>query len=139
MGLDLISLNADPTFTILVIDDSDSLRAQLITDIRSFKFNGEILEAETVTQALHTLQNKNFNLVICDRNLPDGTGIDFLLALRKHSEHSKVPYIMCTSVSQISLVTSAIAQGANEYIFKPWSKTELLKKILTVTAKANKS
>ncbi len=130
--IDLSHLNTDQTFSILVIDDVTSIRITLIEDIRNLGFSGKVLEADTLASSLEILNNSSFNLVFCDRNLPDGSGINFLLALRGHSKLSAVPLIMCTTVSELALITYAISIGANEYITKPWTKEILLKKILAV-------
>lgn len=130
--LDLSHLNKDQTFSILVIDDVTSIRVSLIEDIQSLGFTGKFLEADTLSSSLEILNSSTFNLVFCDRNLPDGSGVNFLLALRGHSNLSSVPVIMCTTVSEIALITYAISMGANEYITKPWTKELLLKKILAV-------
>jgi two-component system chemotaxis response regulator CheY len=134
--LDLQFLNANPTFTILIIEDFDTAKEELIADLRALNFTGEILEASTLMNALEQLNSKNLDLVLCDRNLPDGSGVNFIVQLRQHSRHSKVPVIMCTTVNEVKLITYAISQGANEYIIKPWTKDDLVKKI---SALINKS
>jgi twitching motility two-component system response regulator PilH len=129
---DLTRLNDKPFFTILIIDDMDNMRQGLIDDLRSLQFEGNIIEAENIKQANECLNSKHFDLVLCDRNLPDGSGVGFISALREHPRLSKTPLIMCTTVDEPVFVIYAIKQGANEYLVKPWEKEDLLKKILSV-------
>lgn len=129
---DLQRLNENSLFTILIIDDMESMRRELIADLRYLKFTGKIIEIETLAKAKEALDSKYFDLVICDRNLADGSGVNFLISLRAHSRFSKVPLIMCTTVNDLQLIAYAITQGANEYITKPWTKEILVTKILNV-------
>lgn len=133
--LNLQPLNELPSFTILIIDDMANVRAELITNLRTLNFQGSIIEAATLTKAQEVLVTMSFDLVICDQNLPDGIGLDFLIALRNHPNLSKVPLLMCTTINDVPAVLAAIKFGANEYITKPWTKEILAKKILAVCAK----
>jgi response regulator RpfG family c-di-GMP phosphodiesterase len=125
-------LNDKPNFTIFIIDDLENIRKQLITDLRELGFLGEIIEAENLAIAKQILGTTVFNLVICDRNLPDGSGIYFLKTLRDYPHSAQIPFIMCTTVDDPTLIIKAIEAGANEYLTKPWTKEQLLKKIQTV-------
>jgi DNA-binding response OmpR family regulator len=129
---DLSRLNDKPFFTILIIDDMANLREAMVADLRALKFEGTILEADTLAKANECLGAKYFDLVLCDRNLPDGSGVSFIATLRSHPRFSKVPLIMCTTINEPVYIIHAIKQGANEYIIKPWDKKELLQKILSV-------
>jgi DNA-binding response OmpR family regulator len=133
-ALNLTALNERPNFTIFIIDDLDNIRQQLISDIKSLGFNGEIIEADSLAVAKQILGTTIFNLVICDRNLPDGSGMYFLKTLREYPHSAEIPFIMCTTVDDPSLIVKAIEAGANEYLTKPWTKEQLLKKILTVVS-----
>lgn len=130
--IDLSRLNDKPFFTILIIDDMENMRQGLTNDLRALKFEGNIIEAESLSKANELLETKYFDLVLCDRNLPDGSGVSFISTLRKHPRLSQTPLIMCTTVDEPVFVIYAIKQGANEYLVKPWAKEDLLKKILAV-------
>jgi twitching motility two-component system response regulator PilH len=129
---DLSRLNDKPFFTILIIDDMENMRQGLIDDLRSLNFEGNIIEAVNLKQAYEFIDTLYFDLVLCDRNLPDGSGVGFITSLRQHKKFSKVPLIMCTTVDEPVFVIYAIKQGANEYLVKPWEKEDLMNKILAV-------
>lgn len=72
---------------------------------------------------------KKIQFIICDWNLPDGTGFDLLKKFRKIPAYAGIPFVMCTTMDEISNILEAIQAGANEYIVKPWEIDELRKKI----------
>ena len=61
---------------------------------------------------------KNFDLIILDVNLPDGSGFEYLNWVR---EFSSVPIIMITVNSADEYVLKGFENGADEYITKPFS------------------
>lgn len=61
---------------------------------------------------------KNFDLIILDVNLPDGSGFDYLKWVK---EFSNIPVIMLTINSADEYVLKGFENGADEYITKPFS------------------
>ena len=118
--------------TILLIEDMDNLRVQMIEDLKSIGHTGSILEAACVADAIRVIQSNQIDFIICDWNLPDGTGFDLLKKFRKIPAYEHIPYVMCTTMDEISNILSAIQEGANDYIVKPWKIEELNKKITSV-------
>lgn len=78
----------------------------------------------TGKEGLKTFQSKSFDLVLLDYRLPDTTGMDMLVEMKKSSPETAV--IMMTSFSDIRTAVRAIKQGAFEYITKPVNPDELL-------------
>ena len=120
------------TITILLIEDMDNLRVQMKSDLKSLGHTGIILEAPCIADAIQTIQHNDIDFIICDWNLPDGTGFDLLKKFRKIPAYAHIPYVMCTTMDEISNILNAIQEGANDYIVKPWKVAELDKKITSV-------
>lgn len=120
--------------TFLLIEDMDNLRVQLKNDLIQLGHKGIILEAACVKDAIQTIQHEEIDFIICDWNLPDGTGFDLLKKFRKIPAYAQTPYVMCTTMDEISNILSAIQEGASDYIVKPWKIEELHKKITLVWA-----
>ncbi len=120
------------TITILLIEDMENLRVQMIEDLKTIGHTGTILEAACVAEAIETIQNNKIDFIICDWNLPDGTGFDLLKKFRKISAYDHIPYVMCTTMDEISNILNAIQEGASDYIVKPWKIEELSKKVTSV-------
>ena len=115
--------------TFLLIEDMDTLRVQMKSDLRKLGVTGTIFEAPCIADAIKIIQSAEIEFIICDWNLPDGTGYDLLQKFRKIPAYAGTPYVMCTTMNEISNILDAIKAGANEYIIKPWDIDELKKKL----------
>ena len=120
---------APSNIKILLIEDIESLRVQMVSDLKSLGFSGDVYEAPDLKTAVQFCKDKEFDFIISDWNLPDGTGLDFLMKVKKVSKLSKIPFLMCSTMDEVENIINAIHQGANEYVVKPWDKEELNKKI----------
>ncbi len=75
-------------------------------------------------EGLKTFESRPFNVVLLDYRLPDTTGMDLLVEMKKISP--EIPVIIMTSFSDIRTAVKAIKLGALEYITKPVNPDELL-------------
>lgn len=122
----LSSLEYVPFF---ILDDLQSIRNQMVNDLRSVGCKGEITEAESIQDALSKFRNVEIGFVICDWNLPDGSGLNFLKEFRKEKNFLKTPFVMCTTNDEVAHFLEAIQEGASDYIVKPWTSKELISKL----------
>jgi DNA-binding NtrC family response regulator len=83
-------------------------------------------------EALEMVRNQPdfFDLLVTDQTMPDLTGIE--LAKEVLSINSMLPIIMCTGHSDIVSEEDALAVGIKRYLFKPFTKKELLDTIREV-------
>lgn len=117
--------------TILVLEDMDNLRAQMIKDLRIIGLKGKILEASNLQGAIGFVKTEKISFIVSDWNLPNGTGMELLKKMRATPYYENTPFVMCTTKSEISSVLEAVQSGANDYIVKPWTTDELKKKIFS--------
>jgi two-component system chemotaxis response regulator CheY len=115
--------------TFLVLEDLDNLRNQMISDLRASGVVGKIHEAASVQSAISICNSAQISFFISDWSLPDGTGNDFLKKIRSIEQYKTTPFIMCTNHGEINYFLEAVANGANDYIVKPWTLEELQKKL----------
>jgi two-component system chemotaxis response regulator CheY len=108
--------------TILVIDDSDTLRQQVRQTLLGAGY--EVAEASDGLDGLEKIRaSNNLSLVLCDINMPRMNGLEMLLALQR--DGAKIPIIMLTTEGQPALIQRAREAGAKGWIVKPF-KAELL-------------
>jgi two-component system chemotaxis response regulator CheY len=108
--------------TILVIDDSDTLRQQVRQTLLGAGY--EVAEASDGLDGLEKIRaSKELSLVLCDINMPRMNGLEMLLALQR--DGVKIPIIMLTTEGQPALIQRAREAGAKGWIVKPF-KAELL-------------
>jgi len=107
---------------ILLVDD-DLLALQIFAD--SLKKNGLTFDtASTGADAIEKINEKQYELIICDVLLGDLTGIDVLKHAKKHSPSTEI--VLITAHSHIDTVLDAFKYGATDYLKKPISGIELL-------------
>ncbi len=110
---------------ILVVDDSPTVRNIIKIYLMNLKHG--ILDAEDAERALQLLRLVPVDVVIADINMPGMDGIRFVEAVRASSLEKvrKVPIILLTAEKSPELRQRGAAAGANAFIQKPVSNTEL--------------
>jgi CheY-like chemotaxis protein len=119
--------------TILVIDDSQFVRRLLQEMLLSFGV-GKIFLAETAEEAFMRMKLTVPDLIICDWQMHPVDGLAVLRKLRLQSpgNSNRIPFIMLTGNSANDDVTTAIGEGADSYIVKPFSAATLMSHLLKV-------
>ncbi|MHC5073649.1 MAG: sigma-54-dependent transcriptional regulator [Planctomycetota bacterium] len=100
---------------ILVVDDDKIILRSLCDFLNEEGY--ETQGVQTLKEALESLQNRNYSLVITDLNLPDGDGFDLLDAI--NNDHSQTVVITITGYGTIESAVQAIKRGAYDYLTKP--------------------
>jgi DNA-binding NtrC family response regulator len=106
---------------LLIVDDEASLR-----DFLSIVFEGEGWSVETaasLAEARVAIQRKEPDVVLCDLNIPDGSGIDLLKEVREAKP--SVAFVMITAYTSTKSAVEALKAGAFDYIAKPFDIEEL--------------
>lgn len=116
------------TRTCLVVDDSRVTRSVGKQIIESFGFLCD--EAVDGEKALEYCRTQLPDVILLDWNMPLMSGYDFLLALRQLPTGRTPVVIFCTSEHDITHITQALQQGANEYIIKPFDSDVMRDKFI---------
>ena len=112
---------------ILIVDDETSIRTFLRTSLKSSGFS--VFEASNGAECLEMSVSVHPDLIILDLGLPDYDGIEVLKKIRKRS---KIPVIILSVRDRTSDKVSALEQGADDYLSKPFEVPELLARIRAV-------
>jgi chemotaxis family two-component system sensor histidine kinase/response regulator PixL len=114
--------------TVLVVDDAVSLRQTLALSLERGGYR--VLQAGDGWEAIKQLQsNSSVELVICDIEMPNLNGFDFLNHRRKDPQLQTVPVVMLTSRSNDKHRRLAMHLGATAYFTKPYIEQSFLKAI----------
>ena len=121
---------------ILVVEDEPKL-AQTISDFLRIQ-NYEVETALTGNKALeYFCQNKQkVDLILLDLMLPDISGYTVLKEIRKISE---VPVIILSARSAVADQMSGFEKGADDYITKPFSVSELMARVEALARRVRRS
>ena len=79
----------------------------------------QVVLCTALAQAQDILPGRDFDLLILDVNLPDGSGLDLLRDVRRR--HSRVPVILLTANDLETDIVVGLESGADDYITKPFS------------------
>ncbi len=109
---------------ILLIEDELPIRRFLRTSLASEDYR--LIEAETGQAGIRLAAQQPPDLVILDLGLPDVDGQDVLRQLR---EWLKAPVIILSARDQEKQKVTALDNGADDYLTKPFSTNELLARI----------
>lgn len=117
---------------ILVVDDSKAMRMIVIRNLRQAGYgDATVLEAENGVQGLEKAKAEEPDLILCDWNMPEMNGIEFLRALRGEGRTTTFGFV--TSEGNAAMREQAIAAGASFLLAKPFSAddfSELLAGVL---------
>ena len=119
----------------LIVDDAPSILEIVKYALEKNFPYVEIDEASNGREAKAKLQNKNYDLIICDWQLPDLGGDQLLQWIRTHPTLGGIPFIMLTVKNEESDIKKVLQLGANAYITKPFTIHRLVQKITAITDK----
>lgn len=112
---------------ILIVDDEKSIRSFLRVSIETQGY--KCLEVENGGNALMLAASYNPDIVILDLGLPDMDGVEVIKKLR---ELSQTPIIVISARGHDREKVEALDAGADDYLTKPFSVSELLARIRVI-------
>ena len=112
---------------VLVIDDSSVMRKMITRALRQCDLDATVAaEAGNGIEGLDALGSQAFDLVLCDWNMPEMDGLQFIKEARKSSQ---TPIVMLTTESSRERVMEAMEAGADGYVPKPFTPEKLTEKL----------
>ncbi len=106
---------------MLIVEDEPVLGRNMKTFLTRQGFSAE--HAETLAGGLRLYETLQPDLVLVDHNLPDGTGLSLIETIRATDRWTKL--VMVTAHGGVELAVTAMKAGANDYLTKPVSLSEL--------------
>jgi chemotaxis family two-component system sensor histidine kinase/response regulator PixL len=111
--------------TVLVVDDAVALRRTLALTLERTGYR--VLQARDGREAIEQLQQTpTVNLVVCDIEMPNMNGFEFLSCRRQDLKISKIPVVMLTSRSNDKHRWLAMQLGATAYFTKPYLEQDFV-------------
>ena len=120
------------TLKALVVDDASFVRDLVKRTVRQRFPVIETTDAQNGRRAQSLMSRTSFDLVLCDWEMPEMSGLELLQWMRQQPQYQKVPFIMITSRGDKDHVIEAVKEGVSEYLGKPFSPDGLSKKIIKV-------
>lgn len=119
---------------ILIVDDHKLLRQGLKKMLSSLKkyMNIQVTEADSGAQAILKINQRDFNLIIMDYQMPDTSGLETIRRILRFKPGMKI--IVLSNYDELVFVESVRDAGAKGYLLKDIESEELLKAITKVLA-----
>lgn len=111
---------------ILAVEDDDVDHLTLERALKSCELDVSTSRATTVDEAKIMLQKSDFDCVLLDYHLPDGSGLDLLRSVGGRMEDKYTAVIMLTGEDQFSVAVEAMKCGAQDYLAKKLVSSETL-------------
>lgn len=111
---------------ILIVEDHPDTRRFLEAMLSK---DYEVITAENGVIGIDMARNRNPHLILLDIMLPVLSGYDACSLLKKDERTKRIPIIFLSAKNSITDVTHGLAQGADDYIPKPFDYKELIARI----------
>lgn len=109
-------------YTIMVVDDSETIRAVLQRTIGMTKLPvNEVIQAENGKDALKKLENNWVDIVFSDINMPQMNGIELVDAMISHSEYKDIPIVIVSTEGSQTRIEELRRKGIKGYLRKPFT------------------
>ena len=108
-------MTSETELSVMVVDDEPGIRTALRANF--LRHGWRVETASCVRDAIRTVQDREFDLVVTDIRMPDGSGMEVMRAARKASPGTAV--ILLTAYGSVSDAVSAMRDGALDYLTKP--------------------
>lgn len=107
--------------TILIVDDAPDTLEVIKRNLESKGYL--VISAPSVREAIKVLNTKKSDLVITDYKMPGETGFELIEYVRENFSDTEI--MMVTGYATIEGAVKAVKKGAEEYLSKPFTDTEL--------------
>ena len=114
-----------PMTNILIVEDSPTMRQLISFALKRFE-NVFIREASDGVEALRVLQEKAFDVVLADINMPVMGGLKLIHHIRSTEEYKHIPVVIITTEGAEEDRQRALNLGADAYLTKPIQTQELV-------------
>ncbi|KAB2872683.1 MAG: response regulator [Burkholderiaceae bacterium] len=118
----------------LIVDDFSTMR-RIVRGLLKEMGCEKAEEAEDGTAALAALKSQRFDFVICDINMPNMNGVEFLKAVRGDEALKHTPVLLVTAEARKEDIVLAAQAGASGYIVKPFTRATLEDKVQKIVQK----
>ena len=121
---------------VLVVEDQEPT-AELIKGVL-VEEGCEVQTADTLEKAREKLRRTPPEIVILDRKLPDGDGVELCAELRRDSKLAALPILMLTAKKAVEERVAGLRGGADDYLAKPFNPEELVARLEALLRRAGK-
>lgn len=117
---------------VLVVDDMPAIRVMLRQMLQALGVRRRICESADGLEAWQALQERSYDLVICDINMPHLNGLELLRRFRADPRYATTPFLMITGEVTEDIVAAAAESEVDGYLLKPFRINALESRLRTI-------
>lgn len=125
--------------SVLVVDDARFIRDRVSAMVNEAFPNSFVDACENGQEAIRAMQQRQFDLILCDWEMPQMSGLELLEWTRAQKAYEATPFLMVTSRSEREYVLKAIQAGVNDYLGKPFTSEQLVQKMVKALSRGGKT
>ncbi len=116
--------------TLMIVDDSATMRKIIMRTVHmsGLEFS-KTIEAGDGAEALKKLSAKPVDIVLCDVNMPEMSGIEMVKKVRELDSCADTKIIMVSTESSEEIIEGVMADGADGFIAKPFTPEKFQEKL----------
>jgi DNA-binding response OmpR family regulator len=122
---------------ILVVEDQAATADLVLEVLKAEGYDAQTVD--TLAKARARLKKSPPELLILDRNLPDGDGVDLLAEVRADERLAPTPVIILTAKKDVADKIQGLRVGADDYVAKPFNTEELVARVEALLRRLGKS
>ena len=115
--------------SVLIIDDSETVRERIIHTLESYGLFDRYQEADDGLEGFKKLLSTPVDVILCDLEMPRIDGFKFLNMIKARPDLQDVPVIILTGMNDRELKIKGLEKGASDYIIKPFDPEELVARV----------
>ncbi|WP_151703110.1 response regulator [Nitrincola alkalilacustris] len=111
--------------SVLVVDDAKAICTHVTRIVRNAFPKASVISAFNGKEAQSCLEKGHYDLIICDWEMPQMSGLELLQWTRQQEQYKTTPFLMATSRGERDYILKAIQSGVSDYLGKPFSAAQL--------------
>ena len=116
--------------SLLIVDDSATMRKIIMRSVRMSGLQFDTTEeAGNGVEALEKLNASPVDIILCDVNMPEMDGTELVKKVREMDSCKDTKIVMVSTESSQEFIDNLLAEGANDYITKPFTPDKFREKL----------
>ena len=116
--------------SLLIVDDSATMRKIIMRSVRMSGLQFDTTdEAGNGVEALEKLNASPVDIILCDVNMPEMDGTELVKKVREMDSCKDTKIVMVSTESSQEFIDKLLAEGANDYITKPFTPDKFREKL----------
>ena len=111
--------------SVLVVDDMTVSR-QILLQLLEHMGVQKVQSAAGGVDAMLSLERRPADVVLCDMNMPDMTGLQLLQHLRADAQHNRIGFVMTSGEDTGEMIQEAWHHGMDQFLPKPFEMDSLI-------------